>query len=291
MSANLQEAVQAATARGHFLTGYFSNIPPGIGCIVVQACGVRSVASIAAVSRTLKHLATSECASELVVQSIYPPESLWHFGYTSWRDLLMDDILASGVWCLELGAICNWRHNARFQFDQNRMQLLAYCQQTQTLHALVDAYGERDLRDASTTTLVWKRKKRSAVMYPESHRYLVKSSGNQVCVLIYSLIDHDEWLQPGAELCFVYNGGTARGTDYECASVLQVPASAAGSCQRSTMKRLFGTRGEAATDPVLDGRRRFMPLQFSYDMEASGAHCWELPQNILQRLNEGTWGN
>merc|ERR1711971_123161 len=190
----------------------------------------------------------------------------------SWRELLVDHNARGGMWCLEVGAVCNWRYNNDSgAFYQNRLQKLAFSRDTDTVLMLLDAYGERDLRAACRTNIVREHNGNSSTISPSSSEYRIKGSGHHLCVLRFPL-DAFKPCATTVNLYFVYNGGDFRGTDYECVKFLEL------SNDRDA-RELFtgGHNGSAAPLPWGARQRHRLPLSLPYDSRACGPESWNLP--------------
>lgn len=267
---------------------YFAELPEGVQCAILQAGGISAFQALSASCSAINKIVTSEIACEQLASVLYPAEGLSQGRphYRSWRELLADWNGWGGMWCLETEAICNWKHNSNSQFFQNRMQMVALCRRTNTVHALLDAYGESDLRDAGRTNLVLSSSWPSIVK-PLSADFRVRGPGHHLCVLTFPL-EAFESTALTTSVCFVYNGGGVHGTDYECAPVLEI----GGHTAQCSARALFtGGLGQDA-NPLPPGakQRHFVPTHLPYDVHKNGAASWDLPKRVRDRFQAGGWG-
>lgn len=285
--------------------------------LIIGRLGLPSSAHAAAACSTLRTAATSEVAAEMMAREIYGA-LVDRSAYPSWLALLRDDNAAGGAWCLPVRVQSDWRFNMPTRYYTNRLAALWYepgerapdgTRSGAVLHALIDAYGEADLRPTHSSVLLLEPKAAQESRSLHDHRrgppitifrasnytYHTREPGHHLCSLFFDAakLERAGWA-PGATLHFNFNGcNNMQGTDYPVVRVLTVPEDATTLARHFTSGSVH--RGGPAGGPHGVVTRRFdLPLAKRTIAPADPASLtsgeW-LPSDVARRFENREWGN
>ena len=192
--------------------------------------------------------------------------------YTSWRHLIVDDARLIGLWCLDVQGVSRPTRSPLCASGgyEGRILRIAFDAFTGELTAVVEAYGEADLREAHLSALVLDNGKslnayRTDYSLPNGDRapgglqakYILRGSKHQVCRMTFA-VKHERrrWdftntlsFQYGAEWAWEPMPGETEPQDYQASEFLRKDLD-------QTWAAAFSGPG-----PLPDGasRRRFVP--------------------------------
>jgi len=217
---------------------------------VVDFLELKDLPCLFAVSREIHGLLYQGATFEIFARRKFPVETLQLSSYGgSWKRLLQDDNSENGVYLRRMFVLSEWRYNRKYQDLHyiNAIRCMVWDRREQRVHIGIEAFGNRDLRPASRTSIFQLRiqprrlgqrpatnsssSRRRPPSLPELERRLTVSSvhaqevfhpirsSHDLCLL--SMEDH--WFEaPGCEYRFIYNGSLdSSGSDYECKNFLQ----------------------------------------------------------------------
>jgi hypothetical protein len=274
------------------LLDYSCSLPLDVWSAILDFLQVSDLYGLVVTNKEIRSIVDQDSTYELLAKRRFPIELLdiTQYENNSWKKLLEDDNAKNGYYRLELNAIsyCSREGITWGMFYVNKMRSIAWDRQENQIILEVEAFGENDLRTASTTSIFRlnppEDKKGAAVcLYDWRQPVLVYPGGNnhKLCRIHMDAT----WFPPGYSYMFTYNGSrTIQGSDYDCITFLS-------NSQFPSLPELFDLQRERGLQGGKLGRCEFVSR--SAPLLPSNVMDWEgvlLPQGIRERHRRGEWG-
>jgi hypothetical protein len=269
------------------------SLPLDVWSVILDFLQVSDLYGLLATNKEIRSVVDQESTYERLAKHKFPMPLLdiTQYENNSWKKLLQDDNAKNGYYRLELNALsyCSREGIAWGKYYVNKIRAIAWDKKENRIILEVEAFGEDDLRTASTTSIfrVDSEPNGGAAVrlfdwrQPILERYPGGNS-HQLC-----RIHRDAtWFPPGYSYKFTYNGSrTIQGSDYDCITFLS-------KSQFPSLPELFDLqREQGPKDGGKLGRCEFVsrsaPLVPSNVMDWKGVL---LPQDVRERHLRGEWG-
>eukprot|EP00929_Paragymnodinium_shiwhaense_P113075 TRINITY_DN81341_c0_g1_i1.p1 TRINITY_DN81341_c0_g1~~TRINITY_DN81341_c0_g1_i1.p1 ORF type:complete len:284 (+),score=27.13 TRINITY_DN81341_c0_g1_i1:64-915(+) len=270
-------------------------LPPQCLVDVIRCIGVTSaLGHVAAACSSWKAVAMSESTSQALAEARYGVDAAAHGkqSYPTWRHLLVDDNGCGGFWVLDISSTAGWKYNSPACFYINGVRWIGLQRLREggaRLVVLVDALGERDLRNAHETTLIvrYGSDDETVSKAAVAHTYISRTRCRHVCALEYEV---SEDLARATELHWVYNGDMGRGlagSDYRAGCILRSTGS-------SPMLQMLERCATALPQGCEARRFQLAPITYHGLEQAATLELlssWQVPPDIMQKYHQRLWGS